>query len=213
MATATVVPQTEAEWRAERKKGIGGSEVHNLFPVLNLEDKDEQGSRYGCPRRLSYEKLGIEPDYQHTPETLRLFDRGHAMEEYAAQRYSQKTGKRVFRSTKSWTSPDHPFMRCYIDRRIQNEVIPSDGYRPSVIKHSVLECKSANEHVAGRMENEGLPIAYALQLQHAIEATQSDAGAFAVIVVPDYVDAVIEQIEEGPLRTRILNLLAPGFDF
>lgn len=191
-------------WHAARRLGVGGSEVHNLFPVLNLADKDEVGSRYGCPRRLSYEKLGIEPDYQHTPETLRLFERGHIMEEYAAQRYTEKTGERVFRSAKSWTSPNHPFMRCYIDRRVK---IDGNGTR------KVLECKSANEHVAGRMVQEGLPIAYALQIQHTLEATQSSVGAFAIIVVPDYVDAVIEQIAEGPLRSRILNLLAPGFEF
>ena len=207
MATA-IAPSIEQQWHEERRKGIGGSEVHHLFPALNLADKDDTGSRYGCPRRLSYEKLGIEPDYQYTPETLRLFERGHIMEEYAADRYMEKAKVRVFRSAKSWTSPNHPFMRCFIDRRIKKQ-IGLDG----VMFIRVLECKSANEHVANRMEVEGLPISYALQIQHSIECTQSDAGAFAVIVVPDFVDAVIEQIDEGPLRTRILNLLAPGFDF
>lgn len=203
MATA-VEEDLEQQWHDERRKGVGGSEVHNLFPVLNLADKDEVGSRYGCPRRLSYEKLNIPPDYQHTPETLRLFDRGHIMEEYAAERYAEKNGVRVFRSAKSWTSPTWPFMRCFVDRR---QKIDGDH------KRKVIECKSANEHVVLRAQAEGLPIAYALQIQHTIEATQSDSGAFAVIIVPDFVDAVIEQIEEGALRSRILNLLAPGFDF
>ena len=204
MATATQVPQTEAEWHEERKKGVGGSEAHHLFPVLNLEDPSEDGSRYGCPRRLGYEKLGIQPDYQYTPQTLRLFERGHILEEFAANRYAEKQNVRVFRSAKSWTSPTYPFMRCYIDRR---QKIGEDG------KKIVIECKSANEHVTLRAEKEGLPIAYALQIQHSIEATQSDSGAFAVIVVPDYFDAVIEQIDEGPLRSRLINVLAPNFEF
>src|SRR5208283_2145685 len=206
MATQ-VIPQTEAQWHEERRKGIGGSDVHHLFPILNLEDPAEQGSRYGCPRMLSYQKLGVEPDYQHSPETLRLFERGNLMEEVAADRYAEKSGVRPFRSGKSWTSQAYPFMRCYIDRRIKNEEIGD------TIIRSTLECKSANEHVAVKMQQEGLPIAYSLQVQHAIECTRSDLGAFAVIVVPDFVDAVIEQIEEGPLRSRILNLLSPKFDF
>lgn len=204
MATATQVPQTEQEWHEERKKGIGGSEVHHLFPILNLEDPSEDGSRYGCPRRLGYEKLGIQPDYQYTPQTLRLFERGHIMEEYAAGLYAEKQGVDVRRSRKSWTSPDYPFMRCYVDRF---EKIGEVG------KRVVVEIKSANEHVTLRAQQEGLPLAYSLQIQHSIAATHADSGAFAVIVVPDFVDAVIEQIAEGPLRSQILNKLAPTFEF
>src|SRR5208282_833358 len=163
---------SQTQWHAERLKGIGASEAHNLFPVLNLEDPSEQGSRYGCPRRLSYEKLSITPDYNHSPETLRLFERGHAMEEVAADRYAEKTGVRLFRSGKSWTSQTYPFMRCFIDQRVKNEEIGD------TIIRSVLECKSANEHVAVKMQQEGLPIAYAIQVAHAIECTRSDLGAF-----------------------------------
>lgn len=201
----SVVPTFDPEqfWHSERLKGIGGSEVHNLFPCLNLEDKSDTGSRYGCARKLSYQKLGVDPDYAFTPETLRLFERGHLLEDAAAQRYMQKTGERVFRSNMPHVSSVWPWMRCNIDRRIKI----ADG------KRRILECKSANEHVFVKMANEGLPIGYSLQLQHSMAATESDGGAFAVIESPDYVDAVIEQIEDAKLRQRVLDSLWPKFDF
>ena len=50
--------ETEQDlWLKERRKGLGGSDVHNLFP-------DE--SRYGCPLRLWFDKTDIEPDYKRT---------------------------------------------------------------------------------------------------------------------------------------------------
>lgn len=210
MSTQNIQPEVqpvppfdpEQVWQAERKKGIGGSEVHHLFPCLNLEDKDDVGSRYGCPRRLSYEKLDVRPDYEYTPETLRLFERGHILEEYAADKFVEKTGKRVFRSNFPWVSKQFPWMRCNIDRRIKAD---DRGV-------GVLECKSASEHVFGRMEQEGLPTAYALQLQHSIMAMDIQWGAFSVIESPDYLDAVIEQMEDGRLRRRVIETIAKNFE-
>jgi predicted phage-related endonuclease len=50
-------------WLAERKKGIGGSDAASIL-----------SEGYGCPRALFYDKAGVEPDYQHTPAELDLFD-------------------------------------------------------------------------------------------------------------------------------------------
>lgn len=198
------VPQFDPEqvWHEQRKLGIGGSDVHHLFPCLDLNDKDDPGSRYGCPRKLSYEKLGIEPDYAHTPETLRLFERGHLMEDVAAQRYSSKTGRRVFRSNLPYVSKEIAFARVNIDRNIKAD---DRGV-------GRLECKSANEHVFLRMQKEGLPSAYLLQIQHTLMVTGSTWGAFSVVEVPDYVDSVIEQIADQRLRNRVLETLYPKFD-
>ena len=194
--------EPEQVFRETRKLGVGGSDVHNLFPVLNLEDKDEQGSRYGCPRKLSYEKLSIKPDYEHTPQAKILFERGHIMEDYAAQRLSEKMGVKVYRANQPRISKLHPFMRCNVDR-----FASVDHIRVPV------ECKSANEHVVVQMEQTGLPIAYSLQLQHTISVTEADHGIFAVIEVPDYVDALIEQIERPKLRSEILNALFKQLGF
>jgi hypothetical protein len=199
-----VVEVSEREaWLTERRKGIGGSDVHNLFPCLNLEDKDDPGSRYGCPRRLSYEKLGVEPDYAYTPETLRLFERGNVLEEYAADRYSQVSGRRVFRSNHPYVHPTLPFMRVNLDRNIKAD---ERGV-------GVFEAKSANEHVFFKMQMEGLPPAYAFQIQHGIAARQAQWGAFGVIESPDYMDAVLEQLEDSRLRRKVIDTLAPKFDF
>lgn len=194
--------EPEQVFREARKLGIGGSDVHNLFPVLNLEDPDEQGSRYGCPRKLSYEKLNVKPDYEHTPQELRLFERGHVMEDYAAQRLAEKMGVKVYRANQPRVSKVHPFMRCNVDR-----FASVDHIRVPV------ECKSANEHAVVTMEQTGLPIAYSLQLNHTMSVTEADKGIFAVIEVPDYVDALIEQIEKPKLRKEILNALFKTLGF
>ena len=152
--------QTQEEWLAERKKGIGGSDAAAVL-----------GEKYGCPRALFYDKTGVEPDYQHSEASLDLFARGHALEPLIAERFSQETGWTV-RRMPARVSQDKPWMRVNVDRIILSVDENGPGY---------LECKTANEHVFADMLAHGMPEHYVLQSQHGLAVTRWKWGAFAVL--------------------------------
>jgi putative phage-type endonuclease len=152
--------QTEAEWLAERKKGIGGSDVAAVL-----------GEKYGCPRALFYDKSGVEPDYEHSEASLDLFERGHALEPLVADRFAAETGWAI-RRMPARVSKDRPWMRVNVDRIILTHDERGPGY---------LECKTANSHVFAEMVAHGMPEHYVLQAQHGLAVTGWQWGAFAVL--------------------------------
>lgn len=157
----TVPKQTLEEWLAERKKGIGGSDVAAVL-----------GEGYGCPRALFLDKSGVEPDYKHGEATLGLFDRGHALEPIIARKFSQVTGLKV-RNMPTRVSAERPWMRVNVDRMIHSL---DDGNGPGY-----LECKTANQYVFENMLSEGMPPHYVLQVQHGLAVTGWKWGYFAVL--------------------------------
>lgn len=153
--------QSLQEWLAERKKGIGGSDVAAVL-----------SEGYGCPRALFLDKSGVEPDYKHGETTLGLFERGHALEPIIARKFATETGLKV-RNMPTRVSADRPWMRVNVDRMIHSL---DDGMGPGY-----LECKTANEHVFSNMLQEGMPEHYVLQVQHGLAVTGWKWGHFAVL--------------------------------
>jgi putative phage-type endonuclease len=154
--------QTEAEWLAERRKGIGGSDAAAVL-----------GEKYGCPRALFLDKSGVEPDYEHSEATLDLFSRGHALEPLIARRFSEETGMAV-RRMPARVSKDRPWMRVNVDRIILSNSLNDDG-------PGYLECKTASEHVFSDMLHHGMPEHYIIQAQHGLAVTGWKWGHFAVL--------------------------------
>lgn len=153
--------QTMSEWLAERRKGIGGSDVAAVL-----------SEGYGCARALFLDKSGVEPDYQHGEDTLGLFDRGHSLEPIIARKFAEKTGLKI-RNMPTRVSADRPWMRVNVDRMICSvDETSGPGY---------LECKTANEHVFQNMLEEGMPPHYVLQVQHGLAVTGWKWGYFAVL--------------------------------
>ena len=152
--------QTEEQWLAERRKGIGGSDAAAVF-----------GEKYGCPRALYLDKTGVEPDYEHTEATLDIFQRGHALEPLIADRFTAETGMRV-RRMPARVSKDRPWMRVNVDRMILAVDEDGPGY---------LECKTASSHVYADMLAHGMPEHYILQAQHGLAVTGWQWGEFAVL--------------------------------
>lgn len=150
--------QTATEWLAERKLGIGGSDMGDLF----------QFEPYGCMRRLWYDKRDQAPDYPK--EETDAMRRGEELEDIIADRWAREHGTKVFRSV-SLINPKHAWARVNIDRRIL-----ADERGPGV-----LEIKTANQFVFAKILKEGLPYPYILQIQHAMMVTGYTWGAFAVL--------------------------------
>lgn len=165
------------EWLAERRKGIGGSDVHHVLGE----------APYGCPRWLFYDKLAFEPDYMRDhPGFLR---RGQLLEPLIADEYSMMTGKKVRRRNQPVVTPGRQWERVNIDRQIVG-----DARGPGV-----LECKSMGEWAFGPMKREGLPVAHVLQLQWGLMVTGYTWGAFAILEPASWECLPFEQVRNERL--------------
>jgi putative phage-type endonuclease len=180
---------TREQWLAERRLGIGGSDVHHLFS----EPPD------GCRRQLAYDKLNIEPDYPQ--EVLPVMRRGNRLEDPAAEEYAEQTGRRVEKRG-AITSVEHPFLRVNIDRVILDVADkPGDG---------VLEIKTMNHWALRKVRKEGLRAAHILQVQHGMAVTGFSWGAFAVLH-PDSWEMLAFDVERD--ETLIAAIVREGRSF
>lgn len=155
--TSTVEDRTA--WLAERRRGIGGSEIHHVFSE----------PPYGCARRLWLEKRGVQPDYPQN-ETA-VMQRGTRLEELVADLYAEHTGRLVEKRSMIF-SATHPWALVNIDREIRAEDRDGPG---------VLEVKTHNYHAFRRVQHEGLAPAHILQVQHALFVTGYSWGAYAIL--------------------------------
>jgi len=177
---ATPVQIGEDDWLAERRTGIGGSDVHH---VMNERP-------YGCARYLYYDKTGAEPDYNNENEGL--FKRGHKLEPIIAAEYEEATGKKV-RRMQTRVNTDRPWERVNCDRQIVG-----DPRGPGV-----LECKSMGAHAFSPVKRDGLPAAHVLQLQWALMVTGYKWGAFAVLEPASWELLTFEMERNEPLIASI----------
>jgi hypothetical protein len=93
---------TEEE-KAERRKGIGGSDIPSLFNV-----------GFGCCRRLYYDKKGMAPDYTFfsSPD----IDRGNYLEAIAARYYMEQMPYATLGEHAVIVCKMYPWSRCNPDR-------------------------------------------------------------------------------------------------
>ena len=97
------------EWLKERRKSIGGSDAGS---VLGFNE-------YCSPYMLWAEKTGkYIPEDISDKEAVRL---GNDLEEYVAQRWEDRTGKRLRRCNYLMRNPKYPFAHADIDRRVIGE--------------------------------------------------------------------------------------------
>lgn len=108
---------TREEWLEERKKSLGGSD---MGAVLGL-------NKWRSPFAVWAEKTGKLPETEDN-EAMR---QGRDLEGYVAQRFEEKSGKRVQMMNYILRCDDAPHLHANIDRRIVNE-------------KSGLECKTAS---------------------------------------------------------------------
>jgi predicted phage-related endonuclease len=152
--------QDRATFLAERKKGIGGSDVASLF-----------NAGYGCRLRLWRDKRDEIPDYPR--DQTDEMELGNVLEPFFAEKYKQKTGRNVVVLKDPVVHPQHSELRVNVDRMVM-DAKHDEG------EAGVLEIKSVGRAVFYKVKREGLPEDYILQLQHGMLVTESDWGAFAI---------------------------------
>lgn len=121
MAATSITPeQAKEQWLEGRKKFIGGSQA---FMLLNEEQYGK-----GCSRALAYDKLGVEPDFDDTPDAdmEALFKRGNVLEPVVAALYKEETGRDIINPpkdengmAKARINKEFPWAGVHVDRTIR----------------------------------------------------------------------------------------------
>lgn len=194
--------QTREEFLAERRTGIGGSDVHHLFSL----------KPYGCRRRLLMDKRGIPEDYPTL--TSKAMERGIRLEAIAAEVYSEQTGRKTRRMSVR-RNKEHPFFLVHIDR----EIFKISG-KPGT---GNLEIKVPGQYPFHKIKSQGIDEAYQLQIQHSFLVTGRRWGEFAIFWAdgwelltwetepdPDILAEIVssgvsfwKEVENGPFPDRL----------
>lgn len=151
-------PERE-EWLAERRKGLGGSDIASLFNLA-----------WGCRRRLFFDKRGAVPDYPQ-PETDAM-SLGSYLEAWFADKYAKVTKRIVDLTPIPFVHSTVPILRVNTDRMIFE---PAD-----LDRQGVLEIKAQGRDVFYKTKREGLSEGYICQLHHGMLVTGAQWGSFAI---------------------------------
>ena len=136
---------------------IGGSDIAKVMGL----------SRWGTPLSLWAEKTGkIPPKDLSNIEAVEL---GNDLEDFVANKFSQKTGKAVRRSPKVYQHPQYPYMVAHIDRLVTGT-------------DELLECKTCSFFKKDEWEGEEIPQEYILQVIWYLGITGRRIGHIAVLI-------------------------------
>lgn len=193
----STVDMNRQEWLDARKNGIGGSDVSAIAGL----------NKWKSPVGVYLDKIGASPDEDSAGEAAYW---GNVMEDVVAQEFSIRTGLRVRRRNAILKHPKHSFMLANVDRLI-------------VGKREGLECKTASEYLKGSWEDEEIPAAYLLQIQHYMAVTGYDAWHIAVLIGgnkflykkverDEELISYLIQIEKDFWENNVLKQIPPMFD-
>lgn len=144
------------KWIEERRKTIGGSDTPTILGI----------NPFMSPLELWELKTGRRADREPTPAMLR----GTYLEAIVAQLYTEKTARRLRRVRRQLRHPEHEWMTAHIDRELLGDERGA----------GILEIKCPGLQVFGKAKRQGLPQAYAVQLQHYLAVTGRKWGALAM---------------------------------
>ena len=143
------------DWKKERQKGIGGSDVAVALGV----------SRWKSPLRLYLEKIG---EIEHQPDNEFMYW-GRKLEKLVIEHFMEVTGKTVEKIDKILVHPEHDFMIANID-----------GYIPE--EDAVVEVKTASSYKLDEWSGDNVPVEYVLQGQHYLAVTGCSKVYYPVLV-------------------------------
>ena len=140
-----------------RHEYIGGSDIAAIMGF----------SRWKTPLKLWCEKTQKLP----LPDLsdVEAVELGSDLEEFVAQKFSQKTGKAVRRAPKVYQHKDYPYMVAHIDRLVTGT-------------DELLECKTASFFKKDEWENDEIPQEYILQVMWYLGITGRKIGHIAVLI-------------------------------
>lgn len=147
-----------------RKQGIGGSDIGSLLsgriPV-----------EYGCERSLWARLSGIptdNPEVETEPMAL-----GNLLEPVIALAYADVTGREVLQAPLKKHATESS-LQVHVDRII----VPAPGDARTT--DGVLEIKAVGREMMRKIQDDGLPIDYVLQLNHGMLCHGLTWGGFAI---------------------------------
>ncbi|MFJ8064871.1 YqaJ viral recombinase family protein [Psychrobacillus sp. NPDC096426] len=191
------VDMSREEWLNARRQGIGGSDVSAIAGL----------NKWKSPVAVYLDKVGQSPIEDTAGEAAYW---GNVMEDIVAQEFSLRTGLKVRRRNAILKHPEHEFMFANVDRLI-------------IGKREGLECKTASEYLKGEWEDDEIPAAYLLQIQHYMAVTGYKAWHIAVLIGGNkFIHKRIErdeelisyliQIEKDFWENHVLKEIPPAFD-
>lgn len=177
-----------AAWLAERRLGIGGSDIASVF---NLG--------YGCRRRLWYNKTGHAEDFPFDGNKLTRL--GTHLEPLIAWMYQEETG-RILTSVESKACESVPELRPNVDRLVSD----SESLRGP----GVVEIKALGRQSFYLAKRTGLAADYLLQLQAGIMSWGVAWGAF-VFMNRDNGDLIYFDVDKSESLCSEIAIEVPKF--
>ncbi len=147
--------KSHEDWLEERRKSLGGSDVG---AVLGMNE-------YSSPYTIWAEKTGKLSPFEGN-EWTRL---GNDLEEYVADRFSEKSGLGVRRDSATWRNDKYPHLHANIDRRV-------------VAMKAGVECKLTSEMNAKKYKNGEFPDRFYAQCVTYLTVTEFERWYLAVLI-------------------------------
>lgn len=147
---------TRADWLAERRKSVGGSEIGAIMGL----------NKYQSPVSVWANKLGIVPDVEPNEAMIQ----GTDLEEYVAERFTRLTGKKVRHCNYILRNDNYPYLHANVDRLVCGE---SAG----------LECKTASALSVSKFKGGEFPAGYYAQCVAYMAVTELPVWYLAVVVL------------------------------
>ena len=175
----SAIPQQQDRdrWLAERRSGIGGTDISALLGL----------NPWKTPLDVWLDKTGRASDETGNEEAMYW---GTVLEDAVARRYSELTGRRVQRVNRTLRLPDSVALanidRAVINPEIMKQVrVREDGH--TLTTDRILEVKTAHALARHRSDEWGepgtdqVPEHYWLQVQWYLGITGAEAGDLAVL--------------------------------
>lgn len=158
--------EDEAQWLANRTRGIGGSEIGTICGV----------NKYSSARLLYFKKTGQFEDsesFNFNDAARERMHFGHKLEPLVADEFMARTGKKVVICPATLRHKDYPWMLANIDRVIVDE---------NEVPVGLLEVKTADARLLKDWEDGEIPMSYIYQLNWYLMITDMQYGAFAALI-------------------------------
>ena len=144
------------EWLGLRKRSIGGSDS---AACIGMNPYSSQITLYADKKGLSKTK--------ESNEAMRL---GTDLEAYVAERYCERTGKKVRNDFFMYADDEYEYLTANVDRRIVGE-------------NAGLECKTMGSFNGYNLEGDEYPAHYFCQCQHYMMVMGFDRMYLAILVL------------------------------
>lgn len=196
LAKISTADMSRGEWLDARRAGIGGSDVGAIMGF----------NQYKSAYQVFLEKTG---QYHEEVDNEAVYF-GNALEDFVAQEFAKRTGKKVRQLNKMLVHPEYDFMLANLDRVVVGE-------------RAVLECKTASEYVKDAWEGDEIPASYLCQVHHYLAVTGFEKAYIAVLIGgnkfvwkeierdEEFIQILIER-EKDFWENHVLKNIAPPID-